>query len=446
MKTENEGLKSIYLELENFKNLDKVRIDIDGKSLLFIGKNGSGKSTLIQAMMSPMNMKALPSDPVKKGEEKAKIVHKIAGTIGGEYKEYIMEVFFSQKDKKGRLVVKNEKGETLKSPAQLVKNIIGNVSFNVTQWLNDPKAKKLETIKSLSGVGKQVDMVNVAIKDLKDKRKYSSDRAEELKNTLNNHEFDQNEVSKYSAPQDITPLQSEMSAIGQKQNQWDDIKNQTEGYRQKEKSGYDAIQSAENEIDRLKALITAQEALMTQKRIEISKAQQNVQKGETWLQNNPRPLIEDITQRINEAITHNEKHSRIKMLSEQQKEMIKCIEQVDEISASIETNEGKRASIIAQSQLPIEGLTFSEEDLFIDGLPLEAEQINTARLWQIGVQVAKALNPNYKGIFLPDSSLFDKHTLHAIIQEIEKDGYFAICEIVDFNEGPLHVEYAETYL
>lgn len=443
---QKEGLYSEYMELENFQGLSKIRVDINGKSLLFIGKNQSGKSTLIRAMLSPMDAQQRPSEPIKIGEEHAKIIHKISGTIGGEHKEYIMELYFSPKDKKGRLVIKNEKGETLKAPATLIKSIIGNVSFDPRQWLNDPKAKKLETIKRLSGVGHQVDEINVRIKELKDLRKTKSDRKEELAGTLKNHEFSQDEINRYSNPIDMTPLQNEMSVIGKNQNQWDGIKNQVEGFRQEVNQCYNAINNAGAEIQRLQQQILAQQNIIKEQTKTADKAKVNIQKGEEWLNRIIRPSIDDINHRISEAISHNERYNRIGMLGQQHREMTKLVDEIEAMKVDIEAGEKMRTDIIAKSQLPIPGLTFSEEDLFIDGLPLDEKQINTARLWQIGVQVAKALNPNYKGIFLPDASLFDKSTLHSLIKEIEEDGYFGIFELVDFNEGPLHVEFAETIL
>ena len=86
---QHEGLKSLSLDIDNFKSIDKMIVEIGGRSLLIIGKNGAGKSSFIQAMMSPLNSKMLPSEPIKKGQERAKISHKIGGVLNGQYEEYI---------------------------------------------------------------------------------------------------------------------------------------------------------------------------------------------------------------------------------------------------------------------------------------------------------------------------------------------------------------------
>ena len=439
----HEGLKSLSLEIDNFKNIDKMVIEIGGRSLLIIGKNGAGKSSFIQAMMSPLNSKMLPSEPIKKGEERAKISHKIGGLLNGQYEEYILDMFFTPKDKTGRLVVYNKDNEVVKSPATFVKNLIGNVSFDVTQWLNDTKAKRLETIKKLTGCANDIDLINIEITKLKADKKYKSERADQLEGSLTTHEFTREEIDLYSNPIDLTPIQSEVSEVASRQRQWDKVNMQVDGFRNDVIRAEEKIEDAKYEIQRLQALIEQQHGEIAMATEAKNKAFNNVEKGNEWLTNVPRPSIEEVNQKMNDAISHNEKCNRIGMLGNQQREMITLKSEVEAVKSDIEAFEIKRSEIISKSQLPIEGLTFSDEDLFIDGLPLESGQINKAREWQIGIQVAMALNPNYKGIFLHDASLFDKETLHSIINEIEKHGYFAICELVAPDGDDLHVEFVE---
>lgn len=453
MNNNQQGLRSIYLEVENFKNIEKYRIDINGSSLLIVGKNGAGKSTLMQAMMSPMNARVLPLEPIKKGEQAAKIVHQIAGHIDGEYKEYTMEIYFSEKNKKGRLVVKNEKGETISSPATIIKNIIGNVSFDVTGWLNAKPAEKLKMIKNLTGNGKKIDVIVNNIKELKEERKKKSDKADELKAVMNNHEFSKEQVQKYSKPVPIEPIQAELSEIGQAQNAWDDIKNQVNGFYQSINncegnitSNRQQINSLYAEIKRIQDQIASCENNIKHQESEIVRHKENIAVGEQWLSENTRASVEDINLKLGEAMAHNEKHNRILILQNQHRDMTKLVEEVNNLDVKINICENEKMSLIENSQLPIKGLSFNDEEMFINGLPLDDSQVNTASLWDISVDIAMAMNPNYKGIFLPDGSMFDRGTLKAIIEKIEQRGYFAICEIVDFNEGDLHVEFAEKVL
>lgn len=441
-----EGLRSIKLVTENFKGLENVLFDIGGKSFMIIGPNGKGKSSFTQAMMSPMNTKLLPSEPIKTGEDHARISHTIGGIVNGESKTYIMDIYFTKKDSKGRLVIRNEHGEELKSPATLIKTIIGNVSFDVTQWLKDTTDKKLKTIKQLTGRGQDIDTVSAQIKIEKEDLKKIKDRGEELDAILSNHGLSAEEVDKYSTKIDITPLQNAMSSVSQQQQQWNQVKAQSDGFRTTVDTCGTTINNASAEIFRLQEEIKRQQGIIAKATEAADVANSNIKIADQWLIDNPAPSAEELNAQINQAIAHNEKCNSIAQLAVHQRELLKCRENYEAKKNVISTLETSRADIISKSQLPIPGLTFDDDMLYIDGLPLEEEQINTARLWDIGVDVAIALNPGLKVIFLHDGNAFDKKHLHAIISKIESRGYMAVVEYVKFEGDDLEVKFTEEIL
>lgn len=431
-----EGLKSIYLELENFKNIEKTVIEINGQSMLIIGKNGSGKSTLIQAMKSPMDAKLLPSEPIKKGEERAKIIHKIGGMLNGEYKEYTMELSFSEKNKSGTLTVLNEKMEKISSPATTIKNIIGNVSFDVMGWMTAKKDKKRDMFIELSGCKEELDVINMNIKNKKADKKYKADRAEELEGVLKNHEFTTEEIDLYSQPVDMVAIQEQYDATITNQQQWDGIKNKLDSFYTAVQTSQNGIAKAQNEILRLEALMREQHGIIKESQEIMNKNQSNILKGEEWVRLNPRPVVDQVREQMNTAISHNEKHIRIGMLGNQQCEIIKLKQEVEAIKLNIDGLETKRSTILSSSPLKVPGLTISEDDIFLDGLPLESEQINTAKLIDIGMEIAMALNPKYKVIFIDDGSLLDQGSRNIIINKAHSRGYMVAMEIVGTSETP----------
>lgn len=449
----NEGLKSISLDIENFKNITKTHIDIGGKSLIFLGPNGSGKSSLIQALTGSLDKKQLPEKSIKKGEEKAKITHVIGGTIGGEQKEYTIELFFTPGDQSGRMVVTNEKGEAQKSPAGLIKSLIGAVSFDVTKWANESKEKKINTIKSLTGCGVEVDIITKEIDEAKVKMKAKKERAEELDGALKNNGFTPEEIELYSTPAPLEVLNAEMQGITVAMENYNKMINHRNNFSNSVEESSKKIEKSSIEINRLNMEIQRLQGLIKNEndsiQAEIAAAEKtntNIATCDAWFAVNVKPNAEDINARMSAAIAHNVNNTRIGDLSLYQREMVKCMQEVDVFKADIEKAEKKRSDLISNSQLPIEGLTFTDTDIFLDGLPLEDGQINTAKLWSVGVQIAKALNPTYKGIFLHDGSLLDSHTLKTLVDEIERDGYFAIIEMVAPDGEELEIKFTETAL
>lgn len=438
-KQENESdLKFLGLEIENFKNLEKRKVDIGGQSIMVIGKNGTGKSSIIQALMSPLNSKMLPTEPIKKGEERAKVSVTIGGNHFGSYSEYILDMYFTAKDKKGRLTVTNADGESVKSPAPFIKGLIGNVSFDIMKWLHDDKANKLKTIKALTGVSDEIDIIDIQIKKTKDDRKYKKQRAEDLEAILNNHAFTPQEIDMYSRTVDLLPIQQEMAGIAKSQQNYDSVVNKIKEFLANNDRLSNSIAEKQQEIARLMNQIEAMEH-------EISQSDINIQKGNEWLAVHSRPSIEAVNEKINQAILHNEKCSQIGNLASQQREMITCKEEANKMSIDITALEDKKLKIISNSQFNIPGLTFTDDNIFLDNIPLEEGQVNTARLFEIGTEVAIAMNPNLKVIFLHDASLFDKEALKTIIRKVEERGFQLVIEIVS-EDSEVDVKFTEDVL
>lgn len=435
MNNTREGLKSLFLEVENFKSIDSKVVNINGKSMLFMGKNGKGKSSLIQALKGSLNSAQLPSAPIKKGEESAKITHKIGGEIDGEHKEYTIEVFFTPKNQTGRFRILNEKGEEVKSPATTLKSLIGSYSFSVTDFIHAKKADKIEMIKKLTGRAVEIDTLTVQIKDLKDKAKFKKERAESLEGALNNHGLTREEIEKFSTPLNADALNLQLAEVSKSQQNWDHVSNKKAEFEREKQTAKDNINRAHSEIEQLQKMIEEKRSYIETISQTVITADDNIRKAEAWLnEKGARPDATEISNQISMVSQHNEKCSRIAQLAAQQREAIALKEEVEQAKTDIKVKEHERSLLITGSQLPIEGLSFDDNEIYLNGLPLEEGQQNTALIWKLGVQIAIAMNPNYKVIFLDEGSLLDHDMLREIFTYIEDKGYMAIVEIVADNE------------
>ena len=452
MRKSKEGLTFKNIDITNFKNISKTVVDIGGQSILILGKNGAGKSSFIQALMSPLDTKVRPSQPIKEGEERSTISVTLAGVMGGKEKEYILDLYFTPGDQKGRLVITNSEGETVKSPATFIKSLIGNVSFDVTRWLNESKEKKLSTLKQLTGCSDKIDEINLIIKDLKEKKKFKSQRVEEIQAVLKNHGYSPDEVDKYSTQVDLVPIQTEMNEVGKQQQTYDGVVAKTQGVRDMKQKCLDEKLKSEGEIERLRGEIKRIELLIATEGAtinglinETAKCETNIGLGEQWIASKVRPSIEAVSEKLNEAIKHNEHFNKIQVHAGQQKEMLAAKTELDGIASKIGVEEKKRSDIVSSSQLPIPGLSFDDEQIYLDSLPLEEGQINTARIADVSMDIAIALNPGLKTIFLHEASLLDKEGLRRVIKKAEDKGFQVIAEIVSEN-SELEVEFTEKFL
>lgn len=436
---QQEGLRLLLLEAENFKGLKHVVLNFEGRSMLITGKNNIGKSSVIQVITGILNSKLLPSEAVKKGEENALISIVIGGNTQSGYKQYTASVTFTAKNQSGKLEVKNEKGELVKNGATILHNLIKDNSFDITSWLHQKKPQKLEMLKQLTGCAVQIDTITNEINNLKDTRKAKKERSEELEGALKNHEFSQDDIDKYSQPVDMSGLQAEYSQINQNISYWHDGNNSLTGLYNNVQASQNKIAGYEEEIIKLQKEIDVQRNLMAKEAENIATLQQRCLNGEEWKKNNPLPSLDDVNRRMGDAVAHNDKYNRIGMLGNQHKEMVTLKQEVDGFKPKIEALEKQRSDIISKSQLPVPGLTFSEDEIFIttekgELLPLDEEQINKTTLFDIGAEIAMAMHPEFKLIFLHDSSLYDKDHLAKTVKMVEERGYQVIAELVTNSE------------
>lgn len=426
-----EGLRFTSLEVENFKSIEKKIINIQGRSFLITGKNGQGKSSLIQALLSAVgDPKQQPSIAIKSGETKASTKVKIEGVLNGEPREYTVEMYYTPKNQKGRLVLLNEKGEQVKSPASTLDAIIGDISFDIFKFLKSKKQDQIKVLKELSGVGVEIDKLDIEYKKLYTERSFMNRKVEESDTVMNNHGLTQDEIDLYSNPIDLAPLQLEMSGISEKITTFNNIKHKTGYFIDRGNTLTSQQDVLQQKIEEHKASILKIEEEIAFNAKEIDMCRENSKKGAAWMEANPEPSASEVSTRIQNASVHNEKHAKVLQLSEKHKALLADKDTLQKLNDDMETILEKKTDIIKKSKLPIKGLTFTDEDILYNKLPLEDGQINTQQLIDIGFEIAMSLNPNLRVIFLHEGSLFDQESLDALIKKCEARGYQLICEIV----------------
>lgn len=443
MKKQTEGLKFTYAECESFMGLPRTVINIEGKSLMISGANEVGKSRFIQMLLSGIDSKSQATEITTKGETKASTKVTIAGILGKEDVEYTIEMYYSPKNKTGRIVLTDKKGESVKTPKEILKNIVGNISFDIFKFLNESKKEKIKVLKQISGVGKEIDILDIERKKVYDNRTYLNRTVDDKEAVMNNHGLSPEEIEKYSNPVKIEPIQEELNQVSTKITNYNKVKTGTQDFKNAAEKAEQDWKSKSLEIVVLQKKIEDLQNDMVLCKQKQDLSLENAKKGEEWLSKNEEPKATEISKRLSEAMLHNENCIKVTALAEKQKELMDDKAKLLKMNMDIESIDEKKNTLISTSKLPVEGLTFSEEDIFYKGLPLEANQINTATLYDISFEIAKVLNPNLRVIFIHAASLFDKDHLMKTIKKAEEEGYQVIAERVT-EEKELSISFIES--
>lgn len=460
--------KVLFAEIENFKGIRHRVITFDGRSAYLIGGNGKGKSSVIDALLSPIDSSFVPTQPINKDAEENRGIIRLQ--VGNGETTYEINAVYTPSARTGTITL-FENGAQVKTKVKTkLHQIFGDISFDMYAWLNKSMDEKIKDIKKLTGVEPQLNEIAADRKVLEEERKLINRDIETMStvNDKDNRPFTPEDIRKYeNEPETMDAINAEIAALQPEIDTWNRVTNGISDSLKK-------IERLENaEVTRLviaksnaeKEVEAATEALrLAKKRLEdanqkrmqcdvdidnnaneIQQEKDKVVSGNTWLAQTPNPntKLADINTRIGELTEYIRMHGIIKVYKQRQKDVFTKKEELGVVEGKIKALDEKKIQLISSSQLPIEGLTFTDDMIYLNGLPLEEGQVNTATIRDVAVKIAKSNNKKLKLVVIREASLFDKTHLIQTIQDLEKDGYQWVAEIVDPEGADLTIQFAE---
>jgi len=168
-----------------------------------------------------------------------------------------------------------------------------------------------------------------------------------------------------------------------------------------------------------------------------------IEKGEMWLNQNCRTLITAHEKALSEAIEHNKSIALYTQYKKDREEGEENVNSVIEVERKMEEIKAIKKEELLAIDIPVKGLTFEEEGLYLDGLPFESNQINTARRIIAGLEIQYQLLGTVK-ISRIEGSLLDKKSLEEVIAWADSKDLQLFIEKVDMEGGELEVKIIES--
>jgi predicted ATP-dependent endonuclease of OLD family len=444
--------EGLYLEkviIKNFKNIPSFTFDFNGGSYIIVGGNAAGKSAILQAIKSPLNSTYSPLSPLKEGEEHGEVKVSFGGTVNGERKEYNTEVYFNHTTNKGRLVVKNENGEVLKSQATTMKSILQGIALDPFEFVRAKPAEQVGILKSITGL----DFTELDMK----KHKLSQDKTllnasiKGKENDLASHGMSEDDMAKYEKPVDVTPINDEMKQLSEKITLWNDANNRVAKHKENADFATSEIFSAHAKVARINEEISRlqEEAKREALRIEQlgkdkAEAEAKHAAGLEWQAKHPTaPSSQEILLKLEKANHHNNQHNKVLELIKKHKDVQDEKAKLEALNASLKEIEKEKKDLLSKASIPVEGLTFDSDGVYINGIPFGEKDLNTAQQIEYGVKIAMATNPNLRLIIIQDGSLLDNKTTADIFKSCTEQGYQLLIERVRPEGGETELIFME---
>jgi DNA repair exonuclease SbcCD ATPase subunit len=470
------------LELSNFQVIKEFNADFEGNVYFITGDNELGKSTLLKAIGALLtgNRDAV----LRNGEDKgfAKMV------VGDDGEEYDVELRFTKANPRGTLSIKQKTTGMRSDNVSMLQKVFGYTDFDAVEFSRwsetaEGRRKQVEYVRALlpENVQKRIAEIDAEVTTVKDKRKEANAEVKTYTTicAAAEKQLKPGDAKTYAEKIDIADLMEEQNenarliekaktvrtALQTRTEQLDAIpervKQANADHDQAAKRIADDLEFEEKEVARI--IAEAQQRLAdakkeaetskklidkelkdTLKQIETDKADYETRKNNAaeWLkkyeENNPEKL--DTAERLKQAEEHNKINALVVdyMAKKKQKDAAEKVAQTHEKKLSDLLKE--RETLIAKSELPIAGLTFTDDGLELNGVPFVAGKVSDSQIMEVAAKLIIASNPTVKVFRIARGESLGAKRLQSLIELARKEGYQGFIEEVKRGQDDLIIE------
>lgn len=466
------------LELSNFQVIKEFNADFEGNVYFITGDNELGKSTLLKAIGALLtgNRDAV----LRNGEDKgfAKMV------VGDDGEEYDVELRFTKANPRGTLSIKSQTTGMRSDNVSMLQKIFGYQDFDAVEFSRwsetaEGRRKQVQYVRALlpDNVQKRISEIDAEVMTVKEKRK---DANAEVKTYTTicaaaEKQLKPGDVKTYAEKIDISDLMEEQNenarliekaktvrtALQTRTEQLEAIPGRIKAAEETKNTEIDAAikyeAEAQAEYDRAKKALEAAKKKSkadakaaadkyneTLAQIQTEKADYETRKNNAaaWLakyeENNPENL--DTAERLKQAEEHNKINALVVdyLTKKKQKDAAEKVAQTHEKKLSDLLKE--RENLIAKSELPIAGLTFTDDGLELNGVPFVAGKVSDSQIMEVAAKLIIASNPTVKVFRIARGESLGAKRLQSLIELARKEGYQGFIEEVKRGQDDLVVE------
>lgn len=398
----------VRLDASNFQILKAVSVNVDGAVLTVNGRNGQGKSSLLGAVAAALGGKdAFPEKPVREGEQTGeisldfgglKLTRKFWNKEGGGFQQSLrLEYADGKRPKEPQTVLDTLRGSSIADDP---------IAFS--------RLKPKERYDLLKGLIPDVDFDDMAER----RRSLFEDR------TIVGRDFEKAKGAAESivvpdgpvTAVDVSALATELQEAIQRNARIDNQARQRESAEEELETRRDRadrmaaeLKQLNASIDELAVLIESREPLPP--KIDVTALQQRMANAET----------------LNAAARKRaEKQAKVA-------EVLQLDERYEELTGQIAAIDKAKAEAIEHAKLPVDGLTFGDNDILLDGLPFD--QASTARKIRVSTALLMAMKPELRVLLVREGSLLDDEARAALEADAKAHDFVVLMECVGAGDG-----------
>ncbi len=395
-----ESVKIVSLEAENVKRIKAINIKPDGNMVVIGGENAHGKTSVLDCIQMAMDGKrSIPPRPVRDGEKKATTVLELDNGLT------VRRTFTAAGG--SALTVTSGAGVKFPSPQAMLSELTGKLSFDPLAFSRMEPSKQLETLRELVGLDfRGLDVKrSVAYDDRRAKKKELAD-LKTRRNAIT--------ITSEKVPSMLIRPEELLDKIAEAEEHKERVVRATRFLSDREGMADDLAREREDVIGQIKELEAKAKDLEGQLETAhgyIAKARDKVTEVEKA---DPGYNVDDLKRKIRESQEINNEIERRKerkklddLIDKKQNEITDCDE-------DLKRYDKEKEDKIASAEFPVDGLSFGDGCVLLNGLPLE--QASGAESLRVSVAIGMALNPVLRVMLVRDGSLLSNKSLASLAE------------------------------
>lgn len=441
------------LELMNFQVIEKFEAEFNGNVYFVTGDNELGKSTLLKAIGALLTGER--DEVLRNGASKgfAKMV------VGDDGEEFDVSLSFTENNPRGTLTIKQKSTGMATNNVSMLQRIFGYQDFDAVEFSRwsetaEGRRKQIAVVKALMApaIRERIEAIDNEVGGLKTERTGVNRDVKTFDTLIAQimERMEPGDVDKYATPINVTGLMEQQATNAQLIEKAKTVRNALEQRTAQLAEIPGRIELAEDSLKKAKEVAARmiEEAEKTYKEtmavIEAERADFESRKAnaEQWLakyeQNNPEKT--NVAEQLAEAEAHNKKYSLVEQYKEKKNQFDAIKAKAEQMEARIDALAKERAELIANAKLPIDGLTFTDDGLELNGVPFVPGKVSDSQIMEIATKLIIASNPTVRVFRIARGESLGAKRLETIIDVAKRNGFQGFLECVVRGQEEMKVE------
>lgn len=398
-------IKINKLEIENVKRVKAVKFEPTANGITVIGgDNGQGKTSVLDSIAWALGgNKFRPSQPTREGSVIPPNLHIVMSN----------GLVVERKGKNSDLKVIDPDGN--KAGQQLLDSFVEELALNLPKFMQQSNKEKANTLLQIIGVGEQLVALEKEEQDVYNRRHAIGQIADQKEKFAKEQEYYPDAPKELVSASDLIKQQQEILARN--------------GENQKKRENLASIQKLHEEaVNRVEML-----------KRELSNAENELAKviGDlATASKSAKNLIDESTEELEKSITEVDEINR-KVRANLDKDKAEedargYREEYDELTTEITEIRKRKAALLDNADLPLEGLSVEDGDLIYNGF--KWDNMSGSEQLKVATAIVRKLNPNCGFVLIDKLEQMDLTTLNTFGEWLEAEGLQAIATRVSTGD------------